>query len=92
MYHNRFQTQIFMINHDPHKNKMETIHFFNNVKIIQINTILKINIIITHKLIFHQIMMNTIIKITIDFPQDKDLVPTVLINQILLYHTREMNK
>ena len=81
-----------MINHGPRKNQMETIHFFNNVKTIQINTITKINLIITHKIIFHQTMMNTIIRIINGFPQMQDLVPTVLINQIFLNRTHKMNK
>ena len=80
-----------MTNHDPHKNKTETTHFFNSVKTIQINIILQINLIITHKIIIHQMMMNTIIKIIKEFSQTKDLVPIVLINQIFSNHT-QMNK
>ena len=30
-----------MTNHDPHKSKLETTHYFNKVKTIQINTKLK---------------------------------------------------
>ena len=81
-----------MINHNPRKNKMETTHFFNNGETMQINTILKINLIITHIIIFHQMMMNTIIRIINDFPQIQDLDLTVLINQIFSNHTQKMNK
>ena len=81
-----------MINHNSHKNKMETTHFFNNVKIIQMDIIPKFNLIITHRIIFHQLMMNTIAKIINIFPQTKYLILTVLVNQIFLNHTHEMNK
>ena len=81
-----------MINHDPHKNKTETIQFFNKIKIIQINIIPKINLIIMHKIFFHQMMKNTISKIINDFTPTKDLVLTILSNQIFLNHTHEMNK
>ena len=71
---------------------METTLFSNHGNTMQINTILEINLIITHKIIFHQTMMNTIIKINNEFPQIQDLVLTVLINQIFSNHTHEMNK
>ena len=79
-----------MINHDPRNNKMETTYFFNNVEPKKI--ILTINLISTHKTIFHQTMTNTINRIINDFPQIQDLVLTVLINQIFSYHTHEINK
>ena len=81
-----------MINHDPRKNKTETTHFSNNRKTMQLNTILKNNLIITHKFIFHQTMKNTIIRINNDFPQIQDIVLTVLINQLFSNHTHKMNK
>ena len=81
-----------MINHDPRKNKVEGTNFFNKIKIIHINTIPKINLIIMHKIIFHQMMENTINKIINDFTETKDLVLTVLTNQIFSNHTHEMNK
>ena len=81
-----------MINHDPHKKKMETNQFFNNIKIIELNNIPKINLIITHKVIFHQMKKNTKTKIINSFPQTTDLVFTGLINQIFLKPTQENNK
>ena len=81
-----------MINHDPHKNKVEITHFFKKVKIIQINTIPEINLIIMHKIISHQMMKKTIVKIISVFIQAKDLVLTVLTNQIFSNHTHETNK
>ena len=81
-----------MINHSPHRNKTEITQFFNKIKIIQRNIIPKINLIIMHKIIFHQMMKNTITKIINDFTPTKDFVLTVLSNQIFLNHTREMNK
>ena len=59
---------------------------------MQVNTILKINLINAHKIIFHQTMMNTIIRIINVFPETKDLILTVLIHQIFSNHTHEMNK
>ena len=53
---------------------------FQHVKTMQKNTIPKINLINTHKINFHQTMMNTIIRIINNFPQIQDLVLTVLIN------------
>ena len=81
-----------IINHDPHKNKKETNRFYNNEKTIQINTILKTNLILTHKNIFRQMMMNTIIKIINNFPPTKELALTEMINRIFSNHTHEMNK
>ena len=81
-----------MINHDPHKNKVEIIHFLNKLKIIEINTIPKLNLIIMLKSCLHQMMKNIITKIINDTTQTKDLVLTVLINQIFLNHLHEMNK
>ena len=52
----------------------------------------EINLIIMHKIIFHQMMKNTIIKIINHFIQAKDFVLTVLTNQIFLNHTHETNK
>ena len=79
-----------MINHNPHLDKVENTHFFNKIRIVQGNTIPKINLIITHKITFHQMMKTTITKIINDFTQAKDIVFTVLINQIFLNHTHEM--
>ena len=81
-----------MINHDPYKNKVETIHFFSNIKIIQINTIPEINLIFMHKINFHQMRKKTIIKIISDFIQAKDLLLTVLTKEIFSNHTYETNK
>ena len=81
-----------MINHDPHKNKVKIIHFFNKLKIIRVDTIPEINLIIMQQIIFHQIMRNTTIKFLYDFIQSKDLVLTVLTNQIFSNHTHEMSK
>ena len=81
-----------MINHDPHKKKVEITHFFNKIKIIQINIKPKINLIIMHKIIFHQMMKNNITKIINDFTPTKNLDLTILGNQIFLNHTYEMNK
>ena len=81
-----------MINHDPHKNKMETTRFFNEIKIIEMVTITKINLIITQKNFFNQMMKKTTTKFINNFPQTKDLVLTVLINQIFSNHTHEINK
>ena len=67
-----------MINHDPHKNKMEITHFFNKTKKIQISIKPKINLIIMHKFILHQIMKNIITKIINNYTPTKDLVLTVL--------------
>ena len=84
----RLQIQyIVMINHNPHKNKVEITHFFNKTKIIQTNTIPEINLNIIHKINFHQMMKNTIIKTISNFTQAKNLVLTVLTND-----THEMNK
>ena len=52
----------------------------------------KKNLIIMHKIIFHQMMKNIITKIIKDFTETKDLVLTVLSNQIFLNHIHEMNK
>ena len=81
-----------MINPNPHQNKVKVNHFFNKIKIIQMNTIPEINLIIIQHIIFHQMMKNTIIKIINDFIQAKDLVLTVLTNQTFSNHTHEMNK
>ena len=81
-----------MINHHPHKIKVEITHFFNKIKIIQINTIPEINLINMHKIIFYQMMNFTITKIISDFTQAENLVLTVLTNQIILNHTHETNK
>ena len=70
----------------------ENYPFFNKVKIKQINTISKINFIIMHEIIFHQMMKNTITKIIEEFTQAKDLVLTVLTNPIFSNHTHEMKK
>ena len=56
-----------MINNDTHKNNTEITHFFNKIKLIQINIIPNINLIIMHKIIFNQMMKNTITKIINDF-------------------------
>ena len=79
------------MNHDPHK-KVEITHFFNKIKIIQIITIQEINLIFMHKIIFHQMMKNTITKIISDFTKVKDLVLTVFNNQRPSNHTHETNK
>ena len=81
-----------MINNDPHKNKMEITHFFNKIKIIQINTMPEINLIIMHKIIFYQMMKSTITEIISGFTKAKDLVLTVLTNQIFSNQTPETNK
>ena len=81
-----------MINHDLHKIKVKITHFFNITKIIQIDTILEINLLIRQLNIFHQMMKNFIIKIINDFIQTKDLVLKIVINQIFLNHTHEMIK
>ena len=81
-----------MINHDPHKIKVKITHFFNQTKIIQIDTRLEISLLILQLTIFHQMIKNTIIKIIKKFFQAKDLVLTVLINQIFSNHTQEINK
>ena len=52
----------------------------------------KINLIIMHKIIFHQMMKNTITKIINDFTPTKDLVLAALGNQIFVNHTHETNK
>ena len=82
----------FMINHDPHKNKVKITHFFNKIKILQKNVIPKINLIIMHKIIFDQMMKKTITKIINGFTQAKDLVLTVLTNQIFSIRTHKTNK
>ena len=70
----------------------ENYQFFQQkIKIIRIKTIPEINLIIIRQIIFHQMMKNTIIKIISDFIQAKDLVLTVLTNQIFLNHTHETN-
>ena len=71
-----------MINHDLHRNKVKIPHFFNKTKIIQIDIIPEINLLITRLIIIQQMMKNTIIKIINDVIQAKDLVLTVLTNQI----------
>ena len=81
-----------MINHDPHKNQVKITHFFNKIKVIRIDTIPEFNLIFMQKAFFHQMMRNTIIKIINDFIQAKDLVITVLSNQIFSNHTHEMSK
>ena len=81
-----------MINHDPHKNKVEITHFFNKIKLTQINFIPKINLIIMHKNNFHQMMKNTITKIINDFTQANDLALMVLTNQIFLNLTHATEK
>ena len=81
-----------MINHDPHKNQVKITHFFNKIKVIRIDTIPDFNLIFIQKAFFHQMMRNTIIKIINDFIQAKDLVLTVLSNQIFSNHTHEMSK
>ena len=66
--------------------------FFNKTNIVQINTIPEINLIIMHKISFHQMMKNTQTKLISNFTQAKDLVLTVLTNQISSNHTHETNK
>ena len=78
-----------MINHDPHKNKVKIIHSFNKIKILQIDTILKLNLLIIQLIIFHQMMKNIIMKIINNFIQTKDLVLTLLTNQIFLNKIHE---
>ena len=81
-----------MTNHDLYKIEVKLTHFFNKTKKIHIDTILELNLLILQLIFFHQIMKNIIIKIIINFIQAKDLVLTVLINQIFSNHTHEMNK
>ena len=81
-----------MINHDPQKNKVEIPNFFIKIKLVQTSTIPEINLIFMHKVIFHQMMKNTLTKIISFFTQDRDLVLTVLTNQIFLNQTHETNK
>ena len=81
-----------MINHDPLENKMEINLFFNKIKIIQINTIPEMNLIIMHKIIFHQTLKKTLIKIISDFIPAKNLVLTVLTIQMFSNHTHKANK
>ena len=45
-----------------------------------------------HKIIFYQMMKINITEIISDFTQAKDLVLTVLTNQIFLNHTHETNE
>ena len=80
--------------HDEPRSSQESgnTHFFDKIKIKQINTIPEINLIFMHKIFFHQMMKNTITKIISDFTQVKDLVLTVLTNQIPSNHTHETNK
>ena len=66
--------------------------FFQKRKTIHLNTIPENNLIIMHKIFSHQMMKNTIIKIISDFIQAKDLILTVLTNQIFWNHTHETNK
>ena len=61
--------------------KEKITHFFNKIKITQIDTILEINHLIIQLIIFHQIMKNFIIKIINNFISAKDFVLTVVINQ-----------
>ena len=68
------------------------LNFLSNIKIIKIDTILKINLHIIQLIIFHQMMKNIIMKIINNFIQTKDLVLTLLTNQIFLNNTHEMNK
>ena len=81
-----------MINQNFYRNTVKITNFFNKIKIIQIDTIPGINLFIIRQIVFHQIMENSIFKIISDFIQDKDLVFTVLTNQIFSNHTHEMNK
>ena len=81
-----------MINHDSHKNKVTITNFFNKIKIIQIDTILEINLLIIQLIIINQMMKNTIIKIINDITLVKDLVLPILTKQISSNHTHEMNK
>ena len=68
-------------------------NFSQQIKIIQIDIILQINLLIIQLImIFHQMMRNIIIEIIYDLIEAKDLVLTVLINQIFSNHTSEMNK
>ena len=80
-----------MINHDPHK-QSENYPFLEQKKIIQVDIILKINLLNKQLIIIHQMMKNTIIKIIRDFIQAKGLALTFLTNQIFSNHTHEMNK
>ena len=70
----------------------ENYPFFQQQKIMQINTIPEINLIIIKEIIFNQMMKKTIIKIINDFIQAKELFLTVLTNQIPSNHTNEMKK
>ena len=79
------------LHNQPRSSQEEILLFFNKIKIIQTNTIPETNLIFMHKVIFHQMMKNTIIKIINDFTQAKDLVLTVLANQIFSNHTHETN-
>ena len=83
-----------MCNHDPHKNKVKKkiTHFFNKIKIIQIDTIPEINLLIIQLIIFHQIMKNALIEIINNFIQAKDLVLIILTNQIFSNHIHKTNK
>ena len=67
-------------------------HFFNKIKIIQIDTIQEINLLTKQHIIFHQMMENTKIEKINNFIEAKDFVFKILTNQILLNHTHEMNK
>ena len=80
-----------MINHDPQE-QSGNYPFFQKIKKIQKNIIPKINFKFMHKIIFHQMMKNTITKIINDFTQAKDFVLTVLNNQIFSNHTHKTNK
>ena len=80
-----------MIKYDPHKNIVEITHFFTKINLIQINIIPKFNLIFIHKIIFNQMMKNTIPQMINNFTSTKDLVLTVLKNQIFFNHTHGMN-
>ena len=81
--------------HDQPRSSQElsTIYpFFQQNKNNQNNIILKINLIIMHKIIFHQMMKNTITKINNDFTPTRDLVLTALSKKTFLNHTHTRNE
>ena len=61
-----------MITHEFYKSEVKIIHFFSKIKIIDSKTELDIKYLITHLIIFHQMMKIIITKIINNFIKIKD--------------------
>ena len=81
-----------MINHNPHRNKVKIIHFFNKIKIVQSKYHIRNQPHYYTPNYFPYDDEDYYNQIINNFIQAKDLVLTVLTNQMFSNLTHDMNK